>query len=429
MLYVIRTTPLRTISYLLVTVDLFFAGTGSGRDAATAPASAETACAFKEQLIAGDYAYAYGLGVADLDGDGDLDVTSADYTPHNCLYWYENDGRGQFTRHHIQKDDPERLERHQIADIDQDGHLDVVIVKNLRGDLLWFRNSGTPRDSQLWTRYVITTDLPGAYDVAVADFDRDGDLDVAASSWRLGNQFAWFENDSTPRVGAWKKHLIASDVLETRTMRAADFNGDGHVDLLGTVSDGHRTMWYENRGDPARRGWTPHVIDDTLPRPVHGAPVDIDRDGDLDVVMALGMPYEPGQASAEDRRVDRRESQQVVWYENNGRPAAGAWPRHPIVTGFDDAFEATAGDLDGDGDVDVVATSWRNPGRIAWFENRGDPRADWTMHLLKENWRSANMPVIADLNGDGRPDIVASAERGSNEVRWWRNDGRPVASP
>ena len=44
------------------------------------------------------------------------------------------------------------------------------------------------------------------------------------------------------------------------------------------------------------------------------------------------------------------------------------------------------------------------------------------MQLLKEGWTNANMVITADINGNGRPDIVAAAERGSNEVRWWRND-------
>ncbi|MDP7016532.1 MAG: FG-GAP-like repeat-containing protein, partial [Pirellulaceae bacterium] len=379
---------------------------------------------FSEHLIADKYAYAYGIAAADFDGDGDLDISSADYTPHNRLYLFENRDRGSFHRHLIQQNDPERLERHMVGDVDNDGDLDVVIVKNLRGDLLWFENSGKPNADKLWTRHVITTDLPGAYDVALGDFDRDGDLDVAASSWVLGNQFAWFENSGKPADGEWRKRMIEKDVAETRTMRAADFDGDGDLDLLGTGRKVKQVIWYENENEQTsgKVAWRKHLIDDKSPCPAHGNPADMDGDGDLDVVMALGFYYRPG--SNDPAASQRQESNQIAWYENNGKPASGVWKKHVIGAKFDDAFEAVAADLDGDGDVDVAATSWRNPGRIAWFENSGDPREPWTRHLLKNNWRSANQVIIADFNGDGRPDIAACAEHGSYELRWWRNEGR-----
>ena len=387
-----------------------------------AAAPRPTAIQFSEHLIADKYAYAYGIGAADIDQDGDLDLTSADYTPHNRLYLFENDSRGNFAKHIIQKDDPERLERHMIGDVDGDGDLDVVIVKNLRGDLFWFENNGKPNNDKLWRRHVITTDLPGAYDVALADFDMDGDLDVAASSWLLGNQFAWFENDGSPSDGEWHKHMIEEDVAETRTMRAADFDGDGDADLLGTGRKANHVIWYENHRDAGSVIWKKHLIDDTSRCPAHGNPTDMDGDGDLDVVMALGFYYRPG--SGDTSASLKREDNQIVWYENSGKPAAGLWKKHVIGTRFDDAFEAVAADLDSDGDIDVAATSWRNPGRVAWFENHGDPKKTWTKHLLKNNWRSANHVIIADLNGDGRPDIAVCAEHGSNELRWWRNEGR-----
>ncbi len=377
---------------------------------------------FSEHLIADKYAYAYGIAAADFDRDGDLDLTSADYTPRNMLYLFENDSGGKFKRHIIQKNDPERLERHMVGDVDNDGDLDVVIVKNLRGDLLWFENSGRPTDGRLWTRHVITTDLPGAYDVALGDFDRDGDLDVAASSWVLGNQFAWFENDGSPADGEWKKRLIEQDVPETRTMRAADFDGDGDLDLLGTVRQAPAVVWHETQPSDDSITWTRHIIDDQSPCPAHGNPADVDGDGDQDVVMALGFYYRP--ESDDPKASTKREQNQIVWYEND--PAQpGPWKKHVIGPEFDDAFEAVAGDLDGDGDIDVAATSWRNPGRVAWFENQGDPQRGWKRHLLKENWRSANQVIIADINGDGRPDIAACAEHGSYEFRWWRNEGLP----
>ena len=372
---------------------------------------------FEEHLIMGGYAYPYGIAVADLDGDGDLDLTSADAAPHDSLYWFENTRRGRFQRHFIQKNDPERLERHAIGDVDGDGHLDVVIVKNLHGDLLWFRNSGSPADGKLWKRHVITKGgLPGAYDVALADLDGDMDLDVAASGWAVGNQFAWFENDGSPANGPWIKHLIEGNVPESRVILAADIDGDGDTDLVGTVTAARLVLWYENPGHPASRPWERRVIDDTLRRPMHGRAVDMDHDGDLDVLMAYGMM---GGQDAGPENVH-----QVVWYENDGTPSQGHWKRHVIGRPFPNAIDAAAGDLDGDGDPDVAAAAWAEPGQIAWFENHGDPKGRWTMHLVKDRWKRADQVILADLDGDGKLDVVAAAERGTLELRWWRNLGR-----
>ena len=369
---------------------------------------------FSEHLISNDYTYAFGLAAADLDGDGDLDLTSADANPHNALYWFENDGDGKFTRHHIQKDDPKRLERHAIADINGDGRPDVVIVENLHGDIKWFENSGTPRDGRLWKRHYVTRKgFPSAYDVAVADFDGDGDLDIAGTNW-IGGAVAWFENLGQPDdETGWKQHTIDTGLGESRMIRVGDFDRDGDLDLVATGQTTNQIVWYENQGMPAASAWQKHVIDAKTPDPTHGQVVDLDGDGDLDLLLAVGFGPPDDRSTLEH---------QIVWYENDGRPGAGNWKKHSIGP-LAQAFEACAANFDGDGDLDVAATGWGKPGRVIWFENSGNARGQWKAHSMKTPWSRANQIIAVDLNGDRLPDLAACAERGSLELRWWKNSG------
>ena len=380
---------------------------------------------FTEQRLLGNYTYSYACAAADLDGDGDLDLTSSDAEPNSNLYLLLNDGKGRFKHSFIQKyeneeDQPIRLERHAIGDINKDGRPDVVIVDNLKWDIRWFENPGPAKISQPWKLHRVAQpqEVPGSYDVALADLDADGDLDVAASSWRFGNRFDWFENVGEPGDGSkWIRHEVDNMIAETRTIAIADFNRDGKPDLLGSARVGNKVLWYESFGKPAAKPWKKHVIDAATVAPAHGHPVDIDADGDLDVVMAFGIAAPVGN--------DSPNSHQIAWYENLGAPGQGTeWKKHAIAPSFPQGFEVVAGDLDADGDLDVVATGWSPHGRIAWFENTGDPTSEWKMHTLKELWPNAVTVVLADLDNDGRLDIVACAERGANEIRWWRNAGK-----
>jgi hypothetical protein len=362
---------------------------------------------FREHLIHQGFAYAYAVSAVDITGSGSLDLVTVD--TNVGLYLFENDGNGNFTHHVIRRRVGEWLERHAIADINGDGKPEIVSVDNTNGCLLYFAYDGDPRDSASWTHnYITEGELPGAYDLTVADLNGDGDLDVAASSWRIGNHFAWFEN----RDGAWVKHMIEDNIGETRAIHAVDFDGDGLPDLLGTAFTGNQVMWYRNPGDPANQPWHKYVIDDSA-GPMHGHPVDMNGDGNIDVVMALRGSDDP----------ENQVLNQIVWYENNGSPETVPWKKHVIADGFPMAFEAVAADIDGDGEIEVVATAWGEDGRVTLFKHRGDPKGPWDMQVLKEGWSNVTQAILVDLNSNGRLDIVACAERGSNELRWWRNEG------
>src|SRR5881397_3900176 len=79
---------------------------------------------FSEHLIADKYGYAFGLAAADLDGDGHFDLTSADIRGKpsmSTLFWFRNDGRGNFQKHIVAENEPGWFERHAIGDINKDG--------------------------------------------------------------------------------------------------------------------------------------------------------------------------------------------------------------------------------------------------------------------------------------------------------------------
>lgn len=367
--------------------------------------TARGAGGFAEFLLQDNFQYAYGLAVGDLNGDGRPDITAADAT-RGEMSAFVNQGSGSFSRFFIKQGESGWFERHSIGDVNQDGKPDVVVVKNQTGQLVWFGNPGAPIQSLTWTRNVISSDFSHAYDVDLADFNNDGRLDVAASSWMSG-RFAWFENPG-PGGTAWTSHLLDEGLAETRTVRAADFNGDGRPDVLGTSRTDNKVVWYENPGQPFSQTWSKRSVDTVSNFPTHGQPSDIDGDGRMDIVMAFGFES----ASPEEGH--------VAWYENldgNGI----TWQKH-LVGSLPNAFETVAGDLTGDGNLDLVATAWGSNGQLVWFENPGDPTATWIKHVVKDNWSRANSVVLADFDLDGRLDIVAAAEQGSNEVRWWRNE-------
>ena len=374
---------------------------------------------FEERVIWDQGKYIFGISSADLDGDGDPDLTCSD-AKSNVLVWYENDGHGNLTRRVIGENDPGLLERHAVGDVNGDGHPDVVIVKNNVGHLLWFENSGTPKDGKHWTRHVITTSFMKAYDVALSDLDGDGDLDVGGSAFR-GDLFAWFENPGPAGLSKeWAQFVFDRDIANTRTVVAADINRDGRPDLVGTATFGDLVAWYENTGEAGEARFRRHDIDREFVQPGQGHAVDLDTDGDLDVIMAYGMRVEAGETN----------SHKAAWYENVGRPGDGVkWERH-VVGSVLYGFEAVTGDLDGDGDLDIVATGCgggkADKGEVCWFENPGDPKGRWKKGSLRQNWEPLNQVIVVDLDQDGRLDFAACSEQGS--FYWWKNLGPTPAA-
>src|SRR5438093_450520 len=123
-----------------------------------------------------------------------------------------------------------------------------------------------------FSKHLIADKYAYAYGIAAADIDGDGDLDLTSADYTPHNMLYLFENDGTATEGEWKKHMIEQDVAETRTIRAADFDGDGDIDLLGTGRKANQVIWYENHRVGGAVAWKKHLIDDKSVCPAHGNP-------------------------------------------------------------------------------------------------------------------------------------------------------------
>ena len=392
---------------------------------------------FKEHLIDDTLNYGYAISTVDLTGNGSLDIIAVD--SNIGLYWYENDGNGNFVKHVIHQKRGEWLERHTVGDINNDGKPEIIFVDNIGGSLLWFEYDGDPRDKKSWKyHYVSEHEFPSAYDVTVGDINNDGQLELAASAYvHGGNRFSWFERTQ----GAWTQHIIEENIPENRTVELVDFTQNGLLDVLGTSASNGQVIIYENLGNSAKNRWSKHVID-IFNGPKHGHAVDMNNDGNMDILMTGGLPLNANTVvtgfnlDAQSKR-ELALQEKIVWYEHpGGSDLTKPWRKHSIYDGFT-GFEAIGVDLDNDGQLEVVASalgpSLTMPsGGISVFKHKGDPRGKWDMKIIKENWNETQQILSVDLNSNGLNDIVGVAncvnlngrpQTPENELRWWENLG------
>ena len=237
-----------------------------------------------------------------------------------------------------------------------------------------------------WTAYDIATNASGARTIYVADMDGDGDLDIVSAS-KGDDKIAWYENNGDGT--SWTTEIIATSAQDAIGVHVADMDGDGDLDII-SASEGDDTIaWYENDGedDPS---WTASDIV-TNATGAHGVTVgDINGDGHLDIVSA----------SFTDNT--------IAWYENDGN-ADPTWTVSDIVTDANGARNVFLGDIDGDGDLDVLSAS-QSDNTIAWYENDGTTNPSWTVQDINTSATGAYDVHAADVDGDGDIDIVSASE-------------------
>ena len=341
----------------------------------------------------------YGMGIAtgDIDNDGDTDVFLANYGPNQLL---ENQGGGRFRD--ITPTDGFAGDHWSVsasfADIDSDGLADLYVAnyvdftladhKACPGDSgqhdycspevyrpsrdRLFRNLGAGRFAEITDAAGI--DAAGAgLGVVAEDFDGDGDVDIYVAN-DMSDNLLWI-NDGNGRFR--NTALLAGvavngdgNVEASMGVDAADFDGDCDVDLFMTHLAVQTNTLYANDGN----GWFTDRSNATGIAPASipytgfgGGWFDADNDGDLDLFSANGavtaiVGQSPGPLGLPLRQVNQ------LWLnDGNGRYASA--PGGKALELAEVSRGAAFGDLDNDGDTDIVVTNTRGPARL--YRNDG----------------------------------------------------------
>ncbi len=360
--------------------------------------------------VGGSFITPFSVHAADVDGDGDVDVLSADFDTNEIVWWENMAGNGLVWTSHDVGTGVDAMSVY-AGDVDGDGDLDVLGTSFDSATVAWWEN--TAGDGSAWTLHILDSGFGGPKGVYGADVDGDGDLDVLGAAWNAGT-IAWWRNETIHRSAAYPPagmHVLSSTFDGVTLAHAADVDGDGDTDVLGAATLSNTIAWWENTS-PVGNGsvWAQHVISDTFDGAEHVYAADVDGDGDTDV---LGAACVAGT---------------IAWWENTSPVGNGsAWTQHVISDTFDYARSVTAADVDGDGDTDVLGAA-EAANTIAWWENTAGDGSAWTEHVLSSTFGNARSATAADVDGDGDLDVLGAAY-GADTIAWWENTGNGAFNP
>ena len=291
-----------------------------------------------------------------------------------------------------------------LHDVDQDGDLDFV-GSFVRG-VFWLECPDEDMLSKSWRFHEITNQILGVHCIRSFNINGDGISEIIVNDFTkdqgpYSSSVCWLKPVfSKKEKVSWQIVALADGTANggSHYFDFGDINNDGLIDFaMGAkgkpFTDGDYFAIYYSSKNP-KSPWRREL----LPRSgsqmgaTHGAPVDVNGDGKMDVLATRGHGVG------------------VLWFEGPD------WKEHIIDDEISAPHSADFGDIDGDGDVDLVCVG--NKSKLAaWYENDG--KGNFSRHVLSRNQMSYDA-MITDLDGDGDHDILVAGQHSQNVV-WFEN--------
>lgn len=373
----------------------------------------------------------------DVDGDGWTDVVSVNYRSQS-IYWVQNPGQrpAAWQTHLI--DTPGPSETGMLFDLDGDGRLDIV--PNGTKQAVWYAGAGG--DASRWHRRWLPQELAG-HGIGAGDLDGDGLADLVSPRgwWRgVAARMTVDEPGERRQADRWvpmpefQLHRDASIPILVH-----DVDGDGDQDIIWGRGHNVGLYWLEQQPEsaaddtgnherdvqptsssPARRRWTLHAIDTSWSCCHSLMLADLDRDGRLDLVAGKRFLGHDGK--------DPGEWNPLVIACYRWLPDRRSWQRDLLSQGETCAIDlqGAAADVDGDGDIDVVAAGRSG---LWWLENQTP--ASLRVESLPET-KETNHSRIRGDDFDPEPDLhttpVYSADQPLLQFRLPGGETQPIGT-
>lgn len=340
-----------------------------------------------------------------------------------------------------------------LADVDGDGDDDIVAITENR--VIWYSQPE-------WTPHVILQDQTPADNVCIAPHDIDGDgiIDFAiGAGWTKSGTVHWIRRSPDP-TALWEVHSVGEETSVHR-MRWADVLNSGRPQLVvsplnASQGNGVRLLAFEVPLHPTKERWAATVLNSELNRMHNHWHTDLDADGVIDTITASreGLTWIRREATewtsvrlSEGITGSEDANQNGAGEVRIGRLAGGRrflaavepmhgdhltvclepeqpgalWERHVVAAGFRRGHALGIADFDGDGSDDIAFGHSDTPETFGVLVFLSDGKGtEWRKLVVDEGGMAAEDLVVGDLNGDGRPDIVAGG-RGTHNVRLYIN--------